>query len=125
MRAKDLMSRPAVTCHVNDGLHIAAQAMWDHHCGAVAVTNDENKLVGIVTDRDIAMAAYTRGLPIDAILVNNVMTRHVISAQEEQDIAEVEQMMRAAGVRRIPIIARDGEPVGVVSQVDLARRKAS
>ena len=120
MRVKERMTQPLATCHVNDGLHVAAQLMWDRNCGAVPVVNDDGQLVGILTDRDICMAAYVRGLPLDAILVNSVMTKHVISADPEQDLHDIEMMMRKGRVRRIPVVDQDNRPIGIVSQADFA-----
>jgi len=120
MRVKDRMTQPLAICHANDDLHVAAQLMWDRNCGAVPVINDDGRLVGIVTDRDICMAAYTRGLPLDAILVNSVMSKHVIAADPEQDMHDIEVMMRKGRVRRIPVVDRDHRPIGIVSQADFA-----
>ena len=83
MHAENLMSHPIVSCHVNDSLNVAAQLMWDHDCGAVAIVNDDGKLVGMVTDRDVCMAAYTQGRSLDAILVNSAMSKRVVFARPE------------------------------------------
>ncbi len=120
MRAQDLMSHPVFKCHVNDTLNVAAQLMWDHDCGALAVVNDEGKLVGIVTDRDICMAAYTRGQSLDALLVNGAMSKGVISARPDQSIGELEELMAKHKVRRLPVIDADRVPIGMISLNDLA-----
>jgi CBS domain-containing protein len=49
MRVQDLMAHPAITCHVNDALDLAAQRMWDHDCGVLPVVNDEGKVTGMIT----------------------------------------------------------------------------
>ncbi len=120
MLAKDLMSHPVFTCHVNDTLHLAAQRMWDHDFGALPVVNDEGKLVGMLTDRDICMAAYTRGEALDALLVNGAMSKGVVYARADASIGELEDLMAKHTVRRLPVINSDGEPIGVVSLNDLA-----
>ncbi len=120
MRVQDLMTDPIVSCHVNDTLHVAAMLMWDHDCGAVAVVRDDGKLAGIVTDRDICMASYTQGRPLDEMLVNSAMSKHVISARPEQWIEEIEQLMSEHQVRRIPIVDPDNRPIGMLSLNDLA-----
>ena len=61
MKVRDLMSRPVQTCRSNESLNAAAQKMWDEDIGAVAVVDDKNRVVGVVTDRDLCMAAYTQG----------------------------------------------------------------
>ncbi|HSD90400.1 MAG TPA: CBS domain-containing protein [Kofleriaceae bacterium] len=120
MRAEDLMSHPPITCHVNDTLSIAAQLMWNNDCGSVEVTNDEGKLVGMITDRDICMCALTQGRPLDELLVNTAMAKHVVSARTNATIAELEQLMAEHRVRRIPVVDADGKPIGMVSLHDLA-----
>lgn len=124
MRAENLMSQPIVTCHVNDSLNIAAQLMWDHDCGVVAIVNDDGKLVGMVTDRDVCMAAYTQGRSLDAIIANSAMSTRVVSARPDQSLEDVEQMMASHKIRRIPVIDSDGRPIGIVSLNDLARESA-
>jgi CBS domain-containing protein len=124
MRAQDLMSHPAVTCHVNDPLTIPAHLMWDHDCGAIPVVRDDGKLAGMITDRDICMAAFTQGRRLDEILVNAVMAQHVISAQPDQTLDEIEQRMAAHQVRRLPVVDSDHKPVGVISMNDLAIESA-
>jgi len=120
MRVEELMSHPATTCHVNDPLSVAAQLMWDHDCGALPVVNDEGKLTGMITDRDICMAAYTRGCSLDAILVNRAMATHVIAVRGEQMLAEVEELMAKNQLRRLPVVDDVGTPIGVISLNDLA-----
>lgn len=120
MRAENLMSHPPITCHVNDTLSIAAQLMWNHDCGSVAVTNDEGKLVGMITDRDICMCALTQGRSLDKLLVNGAMAKHVVSARPDDSIAEIERKMAEHQVRRLPVVDDDQKPVGMVSLHDLA-----
>ncbi len=120
MRVQDLMSHPAITCHVNDDLNTPAKLMWDHDCGVILVVRDDGKLAGVITDRDICMAAYTQGRSLDQILVNSVMATHVVSAHPDQKLGEVERMMVEHQVRRIPVVDDDHHPVGVLSLNDLA-----
>ena len=124
MHVQDLMTQPIATCHVNDPLNLAAQLMWDHDCGFLPVVNDEGTLTGVITDRDICMAAYTQGKPIDAILVNGAMAKHVVSVQLDQSIETAEQLMSHNQIRRVPVIDAAGKPVGVVSLNDIARESA-
>ena len=121
MHAQNLMSQPVITCHTNDSLYLAAQRMWDHDCGVVAVVNDDGKLVGLVTDRDICMAAYTQGRSLDAMLVNSAMSKHVVSTHALQPLEDIEQMMARHQIRRIPVVDREDHPIGMVSLNDLAR----
>jgi CBS domain-containing protein len=120
MRAQDLMSHPAVTCNVNDPLTIAAHLMWEHDCGALPVVREDGKLAGMITDRDICMAAFTQGRRLDEILVNAAMAKDVIAAKPDDPIAEIEELMAERQIRRVPVIDEDRKPVGVLSMNDLA-----
>lgn len=124
MHVQDLMSSPAVTCHVNDTLQVAAQLMWDHDCGALPVVTDTGTCVGMITDRDVCMAAYTQGRSLDAMLVHGAMSKHVISARPGQRVGELEQLMAQHQIRRIPVIDAEGRPIGIVSLNDLAIESA-
>jgi len=119
-----LMTSPAVTCHVNDTLNVAAKLMWDHDCGAIPVISDDGKLAGIVTDRDICMAAYTQGRPLSAILINSVMSERVVSAHRDDKLGAIEQQMADHQIRRIPVVDDDNTPIGMITLNDLARESA-
>ena len=124
MHASDLMTRPPITCHVNDPLSVAAQRMWDGDLGVLPVVNDDGKLTGMITDRDICMAALLQGGALDNLLVNAAMARHVVSAMPDATIAEVERLMAKYQIRRIPIVDASGTPIGIISMNDLALASA-
>ena len=120
MQARDLMTSPAITCHVNDSLSVAAHKMWDADIGALAVVNDEGKLTGMITDRDICMAAFTQGRTLEDLLVNSAMSKRAFSAPGGATLDAVEQLMAKHQIRRIPIVDDAGMPIGVISMNDLA-----
>lgn len=124
MRIEEIMNRAVITSGADEPLHNAARKMWDHDCGAVMVTDRDGKLVGMVTDRDICMAAYTKGLPLHEIRIHEVMASHVHAVRREQSIADVEEVMATHQVRRVPVVDSSGKPIGVVSLNDLARDAA-
>jgi CBS domain-containing protein len=121
MQIKDVMSHPAVTCSSTSTLDHAARLMWEYDCGIVPVVNDDGKLAGVVTDRDVCMAAYTQGKPLSAIPVGIAMAKQVIAGHTRDLVEQAEQLMRANQIRRLPVIDDDGRPIGVVSMNDLAR----
>ena len=120
MHVQDLMAHPAVTCHVNDSLDSAAQKMWDHDCGVLPIVNDEGKVTGVVTDRDICMAALTQGRPLHELLVNVAMSKHLIAVGPESTIADSELLMSQHRIRRLPVLDAANRPLGVISLNDLA-----
>jgi CBS domain-containing protein len=98
----------------------AARLMWDRDVGAVPVVDEGGKLIGIVTDRDIAMASYLRGAQLWDIPVRSLMTAEVVSASADDSINDVSTLMSRRQVRRVPIVDAQGVLVGIVSLNDLA-----
>ena len=71
MKVEQIMNREVKTCRPQDSLNRAAQIMWDEPCGAVPVVDDQHRPVGFLTDRDICMAAYTQGKPLEQLRVES------------------------------------------------------
>ena len=125
MRVEQLMNQPAVICHAGDTLHTAARLMWDNDCGVLPVVGDDARVIGVVTDRDACMAAYTQGLPLQAIPVVGAMSRQVFSCRPDQALEDAEKLMAEKQVRRLPVLDGDGRAIGVLSLNDVAREAAS
>ena len=122
MRVEDVMTHGAYTCHLADPLNRAAQLMWDHDCGSVPVIDDAGKVVAMVTDRDVCMAAYTRGLPLTEMPVSSAASEALFAVRETDSVATAEGIMRKHKVRRLPVVDAAGRPIGLVSMNDLARQ---
>ncbi len=114
------LMQPARACRPTDTLNEPARLMWELDCGAVPVVDEAGHLVGILTDRDICMAAYTRGKPLAALSVESTMSRHVVAVSPRDTLESVAVLMRQNQVRRIPVVER-GRLVGIVTLADLAR----
>ncbi len=93
--------------------------MWDHDCGCAPVVDAHGKLVGIITDRDICMAAYTQGVPLDAIPVERVMAPKVISCSRGDDLDTAHHLMRTYEIHRILVVDTRGRPIGILSLSDV------
>ena len=124
MRINDVMSRPAVTCPSDAGLDSAARLMWEFDCGIVLAVNDDGRLAGVVTDRDICLAAYMHRKPLHLIPLAKTMVKQVISVHAEDDVHEAEHLMRDNRLRRLPVIDDGGHPAGVISVDDLVNLAA-
>jgi CBS domain-containing protein len=122
MQAQDLMTRDPVFVSPDDTAQRVAQLMDDCDCGCLPVLdrNDNNRLVGVVTDRDIAIRGIARGMGADA-RVRDLMTTHVVSCAPESDLADVERAMTDRQIRRVVIADADGCCLGIIAQADLAR----
>jgi len=121
MQVKECMSAPVRVARTVDRLDAAARAMWDGDCGFCPVVDAAGQLVGVLTDRDLCMAAYTQGRPLAEIPVGAAMARSVRACRPEDTLATVLQTMAQIQVHRLPVIDARGVVVGVVSLSDLLR----
>lgn len=122
MQVKELMTREVRTCLPTDSINHAAQIMWESDCGCVPVVEGDGRVVGIITDRDICMAAYTQGRPLAQMTVSSAATRNVVTAREDDSLHRAEKLMHDAQVRRLPVLDSEDRLVGVLSVTDFARR---
>lgn len=125
MLVEQLMSQPAITCTQDDRLNTAAQLMWENDCGVLPVVDDDGRLVGILTDRDICMSAYTQGRSLQELSVSNAMAKQVFSCHPQDSVDAAEQLMSTVQVRRVPVVDDENHPVAVLSLNDIARNAAS
>jgi predicted transcriptional regulator len=119
-KLSEIMTKDIQFCRVGDTLSKAAQMMWDHDCGCVPIVDGKDKAVGMLTDRDICMAAQFNGKPLDAINVENAMSKHLFSCKPDDTIEDAEAVMREQQVRRVPILD-ESKLVGMLSMNDLVR----
>ena len=124
MHVKEIMSQPVVTCPVESTLDTPARLMWEFDCGVMPLVDHDGRLTGIITDRDICMAALIQGKPLHEIHSTSAMAGQPFVCHLDDTVETAEQMMCEAQVRRIPIVDADGRPVGVVALNDLARLAA-
>jgi len=124
MIVSQLMSRNVLTCRPHDSLQDAAGKMWDEDIGCLPVLDAEGHVIGVVTDRDACMAAYTQGRPLGAIQVESAMARQVFSCLPTDRITDAEAIMKDRRVRRVPVIDETGHLEGLISMNDIARESA-
>ncbi len=120
MMVSELMQKRVMTCLPDHELALAAQIMWENDCGCVPVVDEANLVVGMVTDRDICMAAYLNGRSPQEMEVREAMSMQVLSCRPEDWIADAESIMRREQVRRLPVTDRAGRLVGLLSLNDIA-----
>lgn len=122
MKVEQIMTSDVKFCTENDNLSRAAQLMWENDCGFVPVLalNGQAKLVGVLTDRDICMAAYTQGGSLSEIPVGTAMAHQVFTCKPGDDIRQAEMLMKQNQIRRLAVTDERGILVGVVSINDLA-----
>ena len=121
MRVQEIMTREPACCTADDTARHAAELMEKHDCGGIPVVEDEasRRVVGIVTDRDIALRAVARGRGADTS-VRDLMSRDPECCQGDADVDAAERIMKERQVRRVPVVDGEGSLVGIVAQADLA-----
>lgn len=120
MRARDIMTRKPECCSRNNTARDAARVMRDRDCGCVPIVDDAGRVVGIVTDRDLAVRGIAEGRDVDTLL-SELMTSVAVVCGQDDDLRDVEQKMAEMQVRRIPIVDAGGRCLGIISQADIAR----
>ena len=121
MKVAELMIEEVIACSPDDALNRAAQIMWENDCGCVPVVDRAARLIAMLTDRDVCMAAYTRGGTLKDIRVSAAMSSELYSCKPDDDLVVVQKMMRERQVRRIPVSDDAGRLVGILSLNDVAR----
>ena len=123
MTCKDLMTADPKCCVPSDTVARAAEIMRDEDVGPVPVVNDRTgkRLVGIVTDRDVAVKVVAAGRDPKATRVSDVMSGSLATCRVDDDYTEALDCMARNQVRRVPVVNEDGSLAGIISQADVAR----
>lgn len=120
MRASEMMTGAPKSCRPDDPVDRALEHMDECECGAVPVVDEEQKVVGIVTDRDILFGVRGNAGRTDGLTVSECMTAHPVTVRQDDDAETVVRQMREARIRRAPVVNAEGSLVGIVAQADLA-----
>jgi len=116
-----MTSKPA-SCTPQDTVDKAAQLMKSKDVGPIpVVSDDEKRVVGIVTDRDLTIKVLAEGRDPKATLVDDVMTRYPICCRENDDLNSALRAMSMHQVRRVPVVDKNYRLLGIISQADVAR----
>jgi CBS domain-containing protein len=124
MKVEQVMTQTVFVVQPDHSLHDAARIMWEHDCGVVPVTDGGGCVIGMITDRDVAMAAYLQDAQLRRIPVERAMSKGVYSCSPADDVVDAEAAMRSARVRRLAVLGEGGQLVGLLSLSDVARQAA-
>jgi CBS domain-containing protein len=119
MKVQDLMTSSVKSCRPETNLAAVAVQMWDGDCGVVPVVDEEGKLQGVVTDRDICIAVATKGRRAEEISAGEMMSRQVFSCFPENDPRVALQIMAEHKVHRLPVVDLTGQLLGIISINDM------
>lgn len=120
MKIKEIMRIKPFAVHQHDNLDQAAQVMWEQDLGAIPIIDDNSHVIGMITDRDIAMGAYTQGRPLAEIPVESSMSKSLYCCELSDEIDKAQELMRKHQVRRIPVLDNGKKLVGMLSLNDIA-----
>ncbi len=121
MTCRDVMTRNPTCCSPSDTVEKVAQIMKSKDIGPVPIAED-GQLVGIVTDRDLAINVVAEGRDPRQTTAEEIMARNVITCEADDDIQSALEAMAQHQVRRIPVVDDDGRIIGVIAQADIATR---
>jgi CBS domain-containing protein len=123
-QCNEVMTNKPVCCRPDDMVAKAAQLMQSENIGSIPVIENEKtqKLVGIVTDRDLALKIVAKGLDARSTKVEVVMTLQMVTCQAGDSLQKALDAMAEHQLRRIPIVDKDNRIVGIIAQADVATR---
>ena len=123
-KCDEVMTKSPVCCLPTDSVAKAADLMKNGNFGSIPIIENEQtrNLVGMVTDRDLALTIVAEGRDANATKVDAVMTRKVVSCFAEDDLQKALDAMAKQKLRRIPIVDHDNRVVGIITQADVATR---
>ena len=117
---KDVMTSNPCTIDADKSVAYAAKMMKEEDVGLAPIVEGD-KLIGMLTDRDIAIRVVAEGRNPDQVTVREVASKQVVTIDPQQDLDEALRIMAKHQVRRLPVVEEDGRLVGVVAQADVAR----
>lgn len=120
MRVKDCMSENVIWAMTNNTLYDVAKLMNENHIGSIPVCDGNQKLVGIITDRDIILRGIASDKDVKKTKTVDIMTTEVIKTSKDTEISWVADIMAKNQIRRIPVVENE-KLVGIISIGDLAR----
>jgi CBS domain-containing protein len=121
MKIAALFHRTVIKCSNRDHGDVAMSLLWRHNVGCMPVVGDRGELVGMITDRDLAMGAFLQGAPLRAVTVSSVMTKELATCTPDDDVEAVLGQMTGRRLRRLPVVDAEGALIGIVSLNDIAR----
>ncbi len=124
MKVKEIVMSPVQYCTPDTNLAAAAMKMWDSDCGILPVVNQDGKVISMITDRDICMAAATKGRIASDILVWEACSSKLHACSPNDDIKAALSTMQRGQVRRLPVVDEDGTLCGMLTMNDLVLNAA-
>ena len=120
MKCKDIMTPSPHVCSPQSVSIEAAKIMRDEDIGIVPVVENGQKLIGVVTDRDLCLGVVAEGKHPREVKVSDCMSQELLTCKPEDDVRKAQELMQEYQVRRIPVVDDQGRIVGMIAQADIA-----
>lgn len=126
-KCSDVMTPDPACCEPNDSVKNAAKIMKQHDVGSVPVVESQasRRLVGMVTDRDLAVRVLAGDRNIEQATLRDAMSASPVACREDDDVQKAVQLMAERQLRRMPVIDQSGRLLGIIAQADIATRVGS
>jgi len=115
MKVQDIMMRTPACCTPETNLGAAVEILWNRNCGMLPVVDARQRVIGVITDRDLCVALGTRNRLPGEITVGEVLSGEAFTCRTEDDIHAALQTMAAKKVRRLPVVDENGVLQGILS----------
>lgn len=122
MKVQDVMTTPVATCKASDNAATCIRLMFEHNCGCCPIVDENNHVVGIVTDRDLCLALGQRDRRPSEVRIGDIMSRNVQCCRLDDSVDSCLRVMANARVRRLPVIDASDCITGIVSISDFVIR---
>jgi CBS domain-containing protein len=119
--AREIMTPSPQCCSADTPLNEVANLMVEADCGEIPVTDASNRLIGVITDRDIVCRVVAKGKNPSAVTAGECMTDQVVVVNEDTSLEAVVSVMEENRIRRVPVVDASGCCCGIIAQADVAR----
>ena len=113
MMTRDLMLKDVVTTHGNVSIKEAIELLFKRHIGCIVIVDDEQKCIGLFTERD-AIRIVAQNVPLDAA-IEKIMTKDPFTVNEDSTFEEAKSIIKSHKIRHLPVTSKDGKLVGLIS----------
>ncbi len=125
MLVNEIMTTDPTCCRPEQSIQEAAKMMLMEDCGCIPVVDEaSHRIVGLITDRDIAVRAVAAGKDPGKTCVAETMSHPIVSIQTESTVESCVKLMEENQVRRAPVVDSSGRLIGMIAQADVARKGA-
>lgn len=121
MKVKECMCNKVFSCTPSTTVYDAAKKMQTNHVGCIPVCDNENCMVGVITDRDIVLRCIASDKNVKDTSVSEIMSTNVWTCKPEDEISNAQSKMESEQIRRLPVVNNEGKVIGMLTLGDLAK----